>query len=81
MTQCERIVNFLMTGEEISDDIARDRFGCHRLAARIWDISHQGYPIEREWRKVRNRYGEDCSVKFYWIPKEVLDDWYKHRAD
>ena len=81
MTQCERIVTYLMTGASISDSDARDLFGCHRLAARIWDISHMGYPIKREYRKVKNRYGEDCNVKFYWIDKERIDDWRKGRAD
>lgn len=81
MTQCEKIVNYMMTGREINDKIARDSFGITRLSARIWDIAHQGYPIDREYRTVKNRFGEDCSVKFYWIPKEVLDDWDKHRAN
>lgn len=80
MTQCEMIVNYMMSGRKIDDTIARDKFGIRRLSARIWDIKHQGYPIEWEDKHGINRYGKNTTFRFYWIPKEVLDDWHKHRA-
>lgn len=51
----------------ISDSIARDQFGCHRLAARISDLSRKGYKIEREDKRMINRYGKNVSFREYWL--------------
>lgn len=51
----------------ISDSIARDQFGCHRLAARISDLSRKGYKIDREDKRMINRYGKKVSFREYWL--------------
>ena len=66
-TQCERILNYMTTHGRISDSIARDQFGCHRLASRICDLGKQGYRIDREDKTVVNRYGQKVQIREYWL--------------
>lgn len=66
-TQCDRILNYMTVHGRISDSIARDQFGCHRLAARISDLSRKGYKIDREDKRMVNRYGKKVSFREYWL--------------
>ena len=52
MTQSDQVMEYLLTGAELTPLEALDKFGCLRLAARIWDLRKDGVDIiERtEWR-------------------------------
>ncbi len=39
--------------------------GCLRLASRISELKKSGYGIKRTMIKVKNRYGESCTVAEY----------------
>ena len=66
-TQCDRILNYMTTHGRINDSIARDQFGCHRLAARISDLSKKGHRIDREDKQSINRYGKTVKYREYWL--------------
>jgi hypothetical protein len=46
MTQNAEIISFLQRGLPLTPLNALTRFGCHRLAARIYDLRAQGHHIE-----------------------------------
>ncbi len=52
MTQTDQVMDYLLTGAELTPLEALDKFGCLRLAARIYDLRKDGVDIiERtEWR-------------------------------
>ena len=58
-TQCDRILAYMTTYGRISDSIARDQFGCHRLAARISDLKDRGHVIDTV---IETRQYEDGST-------------------
>ncbi len=43
--------------------------GCMRLASRISELRDNGHKIEKEMIKVKNRYGENCSIARYSLVK------------
>lgn len=65
MTQCEKILDYMDRHGSIT---TRDAFffGCTRLAARIYEIEKDGWPIDREYVTVKNADGSESSVKRYW---------------
>lgn len=73
-TQCKRIVAYLQSHYSITALEAMNELGIFRLGARIWDLKKQGYPIQSGWRDVRNRFGEECRVKMYWLPGEPREE-------
>lgn len=47
--QRAQIREALLAGRKITDDDARNEFGCRRLGARIWELRHdEGLKVERE---------------------------------
>jgi hypothetical protein len=47
--QRAQIREALLEGRRITDDIAREEFGCRRLGARIWELRHdEGLKVEKE---------------------------------
>lgn len=40
MTQNERIAKYLKSGKRLTPAMAEQRFGCTRLAARIYELRH-----------------------------------------
>ena len=66
-TQNERIINYMNEFGSITwIEAARD-LGIARLASRICDLRRNGYEIESEFETVKNRWGENCSVKRYYL--------------
>jgi len=66
MTQCEKILKYLMTHKKgITALIAMEKFGIMRLASRIHDLREMGYNITSEIIEVKNRYGQKCRVCEY----------------
>lgn len=62
-----QIFNYMVAGNTITDAIAREMFGCSRLAARIAEIEALGFLVEREWEY---KYKDGKVVKKwkrYWI--------------
>lgn len=66
-TQCDRVLNYMITYGRISDSIARDMLGICRLASRICDLGKRGYRIDRADKTVINRYGQKVQVREYWL--------------
>lgn len=48
MTQCDKILEFMMRFGRITSRDAMNEFGCMRLASRIHDLKRLGYNIESE---------------------------------
>lgn len=48
MSQNEQIRRFLESGKAITQLEALNKFGCFRLASRIWDLERQGMTISRQ---------------------------------
>jgi len=67
-TQLDKIVNFLVTGNQLTKTEARKRLGVRRLAARIFDLRNEGYIIYTNTGTVRGRkvtqYRLDNSQQF-----------------
>jgi hypothetical protein len=65
-TQESRILSALEQGQMISPLGAWRRFGCERLAARIYDLRRKGYRIERAMVKLPS----GARVAEYWIDRK-----------
>ena len=73
-TQCERIVAYLQEFGSITQLEAIRDLGVMRLASRISELqSKRGYKIVGEFVKVKNRYGEACSIKCYKFASDKLE--------
>lgn len=75
MTQTQRVHEYLKTHYFITAKQAMDELGIFRLGARIYDLKQDGVPVQDGWTKVKNRYGEECRVKMYYLrgcPEEVF---------
>lgn len=51
----------------ITDDIARDQLGVHRLSARICDLRGMGVNIQTVMRSGKNRHGHTCRYAQYFL--------------
>lgn len=68
-TQCERIRKYLEDFGSITQLQALTDLGIMRLASRISEMRKDGEPIGDRIIEVKNRYGEMCHVKQYYIEK------------
>lgn len=67
VNQCERILFYLRHFGSITQlDALRD-LGIMRLASRMSDLRKQGFNIKSETVAVKNRMGENCYIKRYYI--------------
>ena len=64
-TCCDRLLDWMADGKEITDAQAREYLGFSRLSGRIYDLRKRGYVITAEKRPVKNRYGDTCRVAYY----------------
>jgi len=72
-TQCDRVIQYLKEFGSITQLEAIRDLGVMRLASRISEIRHKrGYNIESTFIKVKNRFGEQCSVRKYYLGKEAI---------
>lgn len=70
-TQTRQILQFMQEGNTITDAIARERFDCSRLGARIWDLRYMGIPIGDEWEYKLNKNGKVVKKwKKYFITRQ-----------
>lgn len=67
MTQCEKVLEYMMDFGSITPLDAMRDIGCMRLASRIADLREQGYPIGRRMKTSKNRYGKTVSFAEYYL--------------
>lgn len=70
--QTERILDYMKRYGSITDINAIQDLGCHRLAARIYDLKQQGYEIVDEVVEGKNRFGEITHFKKYMLADEKI---------
>lgn len=56
-SQVSRLLPYLLEGNSINQDEAKEMFGINRLASRICDIKELGYLVSKKRRTVLNRFG------------------------
>ena len=66
-TQNERIIDYIQKFGSITQLQALQDLGVMRLASRMSDLKRLGYPIDSEMQTVKNRFGEDCHIKAYFL--------------
>lgn len=65
MTQCDRVLSYMKEFGSITTlDAFRD-LGVARLSARIWDLRHNGYDIDKDFETSKNRWGQNVSYARY----------------
>lgn len=67
MTQCEMILEALQNGGSITNVEAVEKYGIARLASRIHDLKRKGYKISSKWVEGKNRRGDKCRFKRFFI--------------
>lgn len=60
------ILEYMRHNAFITDEIARDKFGVHRLSARIFDLRKK-YTIKTVIVEGKNRYGKTCKYARYFL--------------
>ena len=65
MTQCEKIVEYIREFGSITTMEAFTDLGITRLASRIHDLQREGFAIDREIIKGKNRYVENIHYMRY----------------
>lgn len=80
-TQCERIRKYLKDFGSITQLQALSDLGIMRLASRISEMRQAGEAIEDRIIEVKNRYGETCRVKEYYVekPNDLHDEYVKRQ--
>jgi hypothetical protein len=67
-TQADKILAYMQENKNgITALQALDRCSCFDLAGRIRDLRERGIEINSEYVMVRNKAGEKCRVKRYWL--------------
>ena len=69
MTQNQRVLQYMMDNGSITQIQALNDLGVMRLASRISDLRRMGVAIDSRVDKVKNRYGEECRIKRYFVVK------------
>lgn len=67
MSQKERILQHLESGNTITSLEAYQELGVTQLATRIYELKAEGNPILSQRIKVTNRFDEQCSVSKYYL--------------
>lgn len=70
-TQCARVLQYMKDFGSITSREAINDLGVYRLASRISELKSNGFNVERKMIKVKNRYGENCSVAEYRLRNET----------
>ena len=67
--QCERLLDYLNAGNVLTTLDGWQALGIYAVSQRVGDLIKAGYPINKAWKEVFNRYGEKIRVRAYWITK------------
>lgn len=70
MTQHERIIDYMERFGSITPMDAFNDLGITKLSTRIGELVHDGHPIESEWVEAKNRFGDICKFKRYWLKED-----------
>lgn len=70
VTQCQRILDYMVKFGSISTLEAFKDLGVARLASRIHDLKGMGYNITSETKAAKNRFGENTYFKVYKLARE-----------
>lgn len=62
MSQESRILSHLRAGRSLNPLQALDKFGCFRLAARVWQLRNAGWDIRT--RRLRTRTGKTVALYY-----------------
>lgn len=68
-TQTSNVKSYLLAGNTLTSVEAYEKFGCTRLASRIFDMRKSGITIKTEMVEGRNRYGSYCRYARYAVVK------------
>lgn len=74
MTETENqkrlIYDYMLAGNTITPREASKLFDCDRLPARIYDLKHDGVPVQSEFEYKLDEKGKVVKKwKKYWIPR------------
>lgn len=69
-TQCDMILNYMKRFGSINPLEALSDIGCMRLASRISDLRHKGYPIISERVTYNTRLGETKHFNKYRLKED-----------
>lgn len=58
--------------EEITGMEIITQLGIMNYKGRVSDVRKNGYPVERHWREVPNRYGGMSKIAVYSLPKAFV---------
>ena len=64
-TQAQRVLDYIDQFGSITQYEALKDLGIMRLASRVSELKKRGHKIKGEMITVKNRFGENCSVKRY----------------
>lgn len=64
-TQAQRVLEYIEAFGSITQHEAMIDLGIMRLASRVSELKKDGYTITGEMVKVKNRFGESCTIKKY----------------
>ena len=67
MNQCEKVKDYMQRFGTISTYQAFTDLGITRLASRISDLRSDGVKIGSKLVTSKNRFGEYCTYKVYWL--------------
>lgn len=62
MTQKDRILHYLQSGQRLNRLVSWSRLGVLEAPARISELRADGHPIKTKMKTVHNRYGEKVSI-------------------
>ena len=71
LSDCDKIIAFLMVYEWISPKIAVDRFKCYRLGGRIYDLKKRGYIFDERMIYTKDEDGNPTHWKEFKLVKGV----------
>lgn len=64
-TQKAMILEWLLVGLKLTPSKAWVFMGCSKLSTRCSELIQDGFPIQKRFVKVKNRYGKDVHVMQY----------------
>lgn len=66
-TQCQWILTHFENGGSLTHLEAEKLYSVLRLAARVSDLRRRGHNIKGDMVTVKNKYGQNCRVKRYYM--------------
>ncbi len=66
-TQCKMLLEHFENGGSITDTEALILYSIRRLSARVHNLRSSGYPIKGDMVTVKNKSGDTCRVKRYYM--------------